>query len=71
MKIIDAIWYSPQTHSGLCVGIVLVDTGFGHKAYIGVGTGINEEADKALIAAQGARFNHGASVWAHVKQWAA
>ena len=69
MKIKDVLWYTPLTHAQLVIGIVLVDTGFGHKAYIGVGTGINEEVDKALIAVNGAPFRHGDALWPLIEDW--
>ena len=56
MKINDVFWFTPAT--GECIGIVYGtdDVTGERKAYIGVGNGINEEEDIALIAKTGAKF---------------
>ena len=56
MKIVEAIWFSPGYQPGT-IGIVLVDTGFEKKAYIGAGDGIDEKTDIEKIASHGARFH--------------
>jgi hypothetical protein len=39
------------------IGIVMVDTGRGHAAYIGTGSGIDEKADEERIHERGAELN--------------
>jgi len=52
-RIVDKMWFT----SNNTVGIVVVDNGFEMKAYIGVGSGLNEEADALWIAQHGARVH--------------
>ncbi len=60
-KVIETKWYNPMGSD--CVGIVLVDTGHGLKAYIGIASGIHEEMDTASIMSRGARFHEGPKLW--------
>ena len=53
MKILGSTWF---TEMGGLVGIVVVDTGFEEKAYIGAAAGYNESEDEQTIAARGAKF---------------
>lgn len=65
----DAIWFSGRD----VIGIVLVDTGFGHKAYIGCTPGEysgNEVSDAQYIASCGARFHHANKLWLSITDWA-
>ena len=59
VKIIDAIWFTPNQapYQHLIVGIVLTNNGYEEKAYLGFGMGIDEDTDRKLIATNGARFN--------------
>ncbi|MFA6972517.1 MAG: hypothetical protein WC208_14130 [Gallionella sp.] len=51
-KIVDKMWWI--TKSGTTVGIVVVQPEFGaRKAYLGLGEGIDAEADAKLIAEWG------------------
>jgi len=65
-KVIDALWFSGRD----VIGIVLVDTGYGHKCYIGAVEGQDESEDQEDIAAHGSPFVLGASIWPHIKDWA-
>ena len=38
------------------IGIVVVDTGFEEKAYIGTSEGLSQEIDEQHIASHGAKF---------------
>ncbi len=66
MTIVDVKWFPGRD----CIGIVLVDTGFGHKAYIGACHGFDEESDQEAIAKYGTRFHYGSLLWPDVKGWA-
>jgi hypothetical protein len=66
-QIEDVLWYSGMLGE---IGVILVNTGFGYKAYIGVGTGINEDYDKMRIAELGAKFQDGPRLWPDRKWWA-
>jgi len=62
----DVKWFSGRA----MVGIVLVRTVHGHKAYIGVGEGADEKYDSLSIALGGAKFYpYAAAVWPHIKHW--
>lgn len=66
-RIKDAVWYTPQ---GACIGIVLVETIGGHKAYIGVGSGFDATSDSRRIALNGVPFYHADSLWPNITSWA-
>lgn len=52
MNIVDCTWFTLP--DGSCVGIVVIQPEVGpRKAYMGLGEGISEEADKARIAESG------------------
>lgn len=62
----DVKWFSGRD----TVGIVLVKTKFGHKAYIGTGEGTDEKYDSLSIAQNGSKFYpYAAAVWPHIKDW--
>ena len=54
-KILGSLWFTEMGSFG-SIGIVLVDTGHGHKSYIGTSRGLNQKADEQKIANMGARF---------------
>lgn len=68
MKFVDVKWCC----SGECIGIVLVDNGFGHKAYIGTAPGRDDAADQVHIAQSGQRFPdvYARKLWPDVTDWA-
>jgi len=66
VKILDVKWFSGRD----TIGIVLVDTEYGHKCYIGTARGYNEDQDREEIASNGSRFVYGSSLWPHIKDWA-
>jgi len=52
------------------IGLVLVKTMHGHKAYIGLGEGADSKYDSLSIAQNGAKFYpYAAAVWPHIKDW--
>lgn len=55
MKIVETIW---ATTNDSCIGIVLAEDDFTkeHKAYIGIGSGFNEEVDTKHISRVGSPF---------------
>lgn len=53
-KITGSIWFSLL--NGKTIGIVLVDTGFELKAYIGTAIGENQKDDEKFIAKYGSPF---------------
>ncbi len=65
-EVIDVKWFSGVD----CIGIVLVDTGYGHKAYIGVGRGDDEQEDIDYIAGNGSRFHFARLLWPNITNWA-
>jgi hypothetical protein len=67
IKVVDSKWYN---HNGHCIGIVLVETDFGHKAYIGVGYGNDEAFDATRIVSNGARFREAPALWPKIDLWA-
>lgn len=54
MKILGSYWFSEL--GGKVIGIVVVDTGFEIKAYIGNGDGHDQSQDESRIARHGAKF---------------
>jgi hypothetical protein len=66
VSVVDTKWFTGRD----CIGIVLVDTGHGYKAYIGLASGYNEESDAESIAAGGTRFHYGSALWPHITEWA-
>ena len=44
------------------IGIVLVDTGFGLKSYIGNGSGFDQKADESYIMNYGSKFPPSAAI---------
>lgn len=48
-KILGSVWFDK-------IGIVLINNGFEDKAYIGLGTGLNQEADEQHIREWGHPF---------------
>lgn len=67
VQILDAKWYTTMSNT---IGIVLVNTQGGHKAYIGTAPGWNEELDRRYISDHGARFHHAPALWPDIKDWA-
>ena len=66
-KVIDVRWYSGRE----TLGIVLIDTGFGHKAYIGyVPMPWDEKRDAERIVRWGVRFTDADKLWPDIKEWA-
>lgn len=64
----DVLWYTGGAGS---VGIVLVATLKGHKAYIGVSGGrYDADSDALHIAQWGAKFDHGPALWPAIETWA-
>lgn len=56
MKILNKIWFT-EMGSVNPIGIVIIQNEIGEeKAYIGTGSGHNEEDDAKKIAEQGAKF---------------
>lgn len=58
-KILGSTWFTPALPAGgpKGIGIVLVEDTMGeHRAYIGIGNGINQRADEIVIARWGATF---------------
>jgi hypothetical protein len=55
VKVLGSVWFTEMS-SYRPIGIVIVDTGFEEKAYIGTGEGDNEKVDELLIAEYGAKF---------------
>ncbi len=68
-QIEDVPWFS-QMNVPPMIGIVLVNTGFGYKCYIGTGYGVSEDADKLSIANRGAKFHEGILLWPKIQWWA-
>ena len=69
LKVIDTKWFTQMMHPST-IGIVLVDTGFGHKAYIGTGFGIDEGSDQQTICRNGSRFRPAQALWPDITNWA-
>lgn len=67
-RIEDVKWYTGNFTG--CIGIVLYNTGFGHKAYIGIGAGLDRKRDASRIVSTGCRFHEGAALWPSVSHWA-
>jgi hypothetical protein len=57
--IIEAVWFTNPTTGADCIGIVTVQTFDETKQYIGIGHGLNEEADAVRIAKFGSRYYKG------------
>lgn len=51
-KIINYMWKNGRD----CIGIVIVDTGFGIKGYIGVASGMSQQYDVQQIADYGTKL---------------
>lgn len=68
VKFVDVKWFTGKD----TIGILLIDNGFGHKAYIGTAGGLNEEVDKMCIFQNGSRFSdrYAERLWPDVKDWA-
>lgn len=54
-KILQSLWFT-EMGSAYPIGIVLVATEFGSKAYIGTGYGYSKERDEQKIVDTGAKF---------------
>ena len=54
MMIKGSVWFT--SINGPIIGIILVDTGYEEKAYIGTGLGIDEKLDEIGISKYGAKF---------------
>ena len=68
MKIIDVKWFSGNFPG--CIGIVLTIGKINdHKAYIGLGEGIDKELDANKIANHGAPFYQGPALWPNIQSW--
>jgi hypothetical protein len=68
-QIEDVLWFT-QMGARPMIGVVLVNTGFGYKAYIGTGDGSDEDFDKLQIATFGAKFHEGRLLWPDRQWWA-
>jgi len=66
----DVLWYTQMMGPPYQIGIVLLNTGFGYKAYIGTANGSDEEYDSRSIATFGAKFHEGPRLWPSIKWWA-
>lgn len=66
-NVVDAKWYTSGNHT---IGIVLIDSGFGHKAYLGLGYGLEARYDEQHIVRSGARFPDGPKLWPNIAEWA-
>ena len=58
VKILGSVWFTPMQSQILegNIGIVLVDTGYEEKAYIGLGKGADQKDDEILISKFGGPF---------------
>jgi len=54
MKVLGSTWFTPMGQQ--TIGIVIVDTGYETKAYIGTGQGLSQEEDELYLAKIGAQF---------------
>ena len=54
VKIKGSIWFS--LISGTMIGIVVMNNGYEDKAYIGIGTGLDEKQDEQQLARDGTPF---------------
>lgn len=64
--IVDTKWFCGRD----TIGIVLVKTAHGHKAYIGAGNGFSQDEDSLMIAQNGTKFYpYAAAVWPGIKDW--
>lgn len=71
---VDSHWFSQGLSYGPLVpsiGLILTDTGHGHKAYLGIGLGLDLVTDIRMICEHGGRFpNSWASkLWPDIKDW--
>lgn len=64
-NVIDSVWYTLL--DGTSIGIVTIDNGFEIKKYIGRGTGVDQDIDEQIIAANGVPF-YGSGVIQGVKR---
>lgn len=56
-KILNQIWFTPMQNNCPCIGIIKYKSDAREmKYYIGVGSGVNEEIDAAIIQQVGAKF---------------
>jgi len=53
-NVIDSVWYTLRDE--ITIGIVTIDNGFEIKKYIGRGTGVDQDIDEQIIAANGVPF---------------
>lgn len=55
MKVLGSVWFT-EMGATRPIGVVVVDTGFEEKAYIGTGDGYAQSTDERKIAERGAKF---------------
>ena len=54
-KILGSLWFT-ERREVKPIGIILIETGYGKKAYIGTGWGASQAVDEQKIADTGAKF---------------
>jgi hypothetical protein len=65
--VVDVKWYTSFRAN---IGIVLIKTFSGHKAYIDTVDGDHELMDVHRICEHGGIFPDGHLLWPHIKDWA-